>query len=1071
MEAALRDLQARQQDMMHEIGAKMVDGIDPTAVQAQLSEARRLRGEIAVLKAEIADLPQGPAAPAAGLSAASLLPAPAAEWGGNHSTPWGAPAEPQRAGREAPGPQGAGAAPAQYGAPAGSYAGGARGGYGHGGGLQSTYGSAEHLQSNYGSAEPLQSTYSSAEPLQSNYGSANSPGGTLSSADGFQKGGAVLCECGAPCVQRTSSTEKNPGRLFHRCGSGRCDFFQWADDCGGARAGGDALEGTPLCDCGVSSRRLQSRTSENPGRWYFRCANTPQCDFFEWEDGSAGPARAGGGAAGAPAGAPAAGGALDAHEVLRDMFGHARFRPGQDLVVRNAMGGRDVFTLMPTGGGKSLCYQLPAFCCPGLSVVFSPLISLIEDQVAAMNSIGVTARFINSQQDYEGEGGTRETMNELYRLAPHGGIKLLYITPEKYANSESMTRCLLRLAGSGLLSRFVVDEAHCLSQWGHDFRPDYLRLSTLRDRFPQVPIMCLTATANDRVLRDCIRMMKMRDPYVHSTSFNRPNLRYEVRPKGSKASLVKELAAIVRQRRHQTGIIYCLSRRDCETFCEDLKKAVPEMKDQIAYYHAELRQDLRSLWHAQWSNGRIKLIVATIAFGMGINKPDVRYVVHASLPKSLTHYYQESGRAGRDGKRADCILFFGFRDKGVQEHLIRSSMDAGAKQRQAIDSLYKCVQFATDEAQCRRTLLLEYFGETFHPSKCAATCDNCRLNAELVVEDRDMTAFARTAVRALEQYHGDLTVVQLAAVLRGENTKLTKRLRLTGVDGFGAARGLKKAEVERALQHMVLQRFLREDSKDAGAGFSANYAKPGERAPQLRAGAAFRFAVRTKKRKKEPKPRAAPAAKRAAPQRAARGGQQQQKQQQQQQQQQQQRRKAEQLKMANTHRIPKAHAIALREEVLAHAGKRAAEFNVRGYFTLMNVVCYTGISKMAPTNKQDLRRLPGWTRKIVKDHGDFFLNIVRNYLKRHNLTPQGAIGGGAAPSGATQELSAAADVDLDAIGGIVDIADDDDDDDDLPRAASALDPFISASRKSTVPMGAASYADDDDFVVEVDISG
>jgi hypothetical protein len=373
----------------------------------------------------------------------------------------------------------------------------------------------------------------------------------------------------------------------------------------------------PLCPGhSLPCQKFTSQRETSSGRQFYKCSlpDPDKCDFFAWADGleinTNSVYDTGGGYS--------SGEVKDIVKESRYKFGHRDFRPGQKEIVENAIAGRDVFVLMPTGGGKSLCYQLPAWCCPGLSVVVSPLLSLIQDQVQSMTKLGVESVSLSSTQDFDTE--QRDIMRRLNQMTAHGGIKLLYITPEKLGSS-TMTQSILRqLYNKSLISRFVIDEAHCVSDWGHDFRCDYQRLGNLRKEFAGVPLMALTATANEKVVDDTVRNLRMRNPYRYVSSFNRPNLRYEVRKKeGNKT--VDEIADFIAGRAQDSGVIYCLSKKDCEKLAEKLQEKVRSKpgcsRVRISFYHAEVPTDEKVKRHREWSNGFISVLCATIAFGMG----------------------------------------------------------------------------------------------------------------------------------------------------------------------------------------------------------------------------------------------------------------------------------------------------------------------------------------------------------------------------------------------------------------------------------------------------------------------
>ena len=390
-------------------------------------------------------------------------------------------------------------------------------------------------------------------------------------------------------------------------------------------------------------------------------------------------------------------------QLLKSTFGYSTFRPLQREIIEANLVGEDVFALLPTGGGKSLCFQLPALARPGLTVVVSPLIALMKDQVDALQASGVAATFLNSTLGAE---EARARLRGLHR----GEYKLLYVAPERL-----MLEGWVENLKAWNVTAIAIDEAHCVSEWGHDFRPEYRQLAKLRTTLPDVPMMALTATATGRVREDIITHLKLRDPQTFVASFNRPNLTYRVVPKDEPA---KQIIDFVRKREHESGIIYCASRATAERVAD----ALAGRGFLARPYHAGLAAEERARNQEMFLRDDTRIICATIAFGMGINKPNVRWVIHHDLPKNIEGYYQETGRAGRDGLPGDCLLLFSAGDIAKQTHFLDEI--TGEQERAIARTQLRQIVHYAESAGCRRVELLQYFGETFPLDNCGA-CDNC----------------------------------------------------------------------------------------------------------------------------------------------------------------------------------------------------------------------------------------------------------------------------------------------------------------------------------------------------------
>ncbi|MEG4216370.1 DNA helicase RecQ [Microcoleus sp. Pol14C6] len=478
---------------------------------------------------------------------------------------------------------------------------------------------------------------------------------------------------------------------------------------------------------------------------------------------------------------------LSLEQALKHFFGYDSFRPGQQEIVEAALQKRDMMIVMPTGGGKSLCFQLPALLKPGLTVVVSPLIALMQDQVEALQDNGIGATFLNSTLSSQ-ETRSRET------AILEGKIKLLYVAPERLLGERFLP--FLDIVANKLgISAFAIDEAHCVSEWGHDFRPEYRQMQRVRDRYPDIPIMGLTATATERVRQDIIQQLTLRNPYIHVASFNRPNLYYEVRPK-TKHSFAEVLQII--QKKGGSGIIYCLSRKKVDEVAYKLQQS----GIQALPYHAGMSDVDRATNQTRFIRDDVQVMVATIAFGMGINKPDVRFVIHYDLPKNLEGYYQESGRAGRDNEPAHCSLFFGYGDVKTIDYIIEQKPDP-QEQRIARQQLRRVINYA-ESTDCRRTIQLSYFGDSF-PGNCGQ-CDNCC--NQKPVEDWTIEAmkFLSCVARCQEKFGMN----HIIDVLRGSKNQKILQYQHHQLSTYGIGKDRSAEEWKKLSRSLLNQGFLDE---------------------------------------------------------------------------------------------------------------------------------------------------------------------------------------------------------------------------------------------------------------------
>jgi ATP-dependent DNA helicase RecQ len=485
--------------------------------------------------------------------------------------------------------------------------------------------------------------------------------------------------------------------------------------------------------------------------------------------------------------------AANALSVLNHVFGLPGFRGAQQEIVRHVTGGGNCLVLMPTGGGKSLCYQLPALLRKGCGIVVSPLIALMRDQVAGLIEAGVKAAVLNSTLSFDEASAVEARL-----LA--GDLDLLYVAPERLLTP----RCLAMLARADI-ALFAIDEAHCVSQWGHDFRPEYIGLSVISERFPEVPRIALTATADDLTRREIIDRLGLAGTPSFVASFDRPNIRYEIVDKQNAPAQLK--AFIAERHAGDAGIVYCLSRAKVEDTAAALSKAGVDALP----YHAGLDAAMRARNQDRFINEDGVVIVATIAFGMGIDKSDVRFVAHLDLPKSIEAYYQETGRAGRDGKPSSAWMAYGLSDIVQQRRMIEESSGAEAFKRVSIAKLEALVALA-ETANCRRSRLLGYFGETLSAAKCG-NCDNCLSPPQL----RDGKVIAQKLLSCAYRTGQRFGAMHLIDVLVGRMTERVKQFGHDRISVFGIGRELNERQWRAALRQLVAIGHLAPDSEAFGA--------------------------------------------------------------------------------------------------------------------------------------------------------------------------------------------------------------------------------------------------------------